>query len=70
MKIDLHCHTKKAKKGDLDTRKVDAKIFRESVLSAGVKIVAVTIITFLILNNIIHLFRLLVMIFRFGQVSN
>ena len=42
MKIDLHCHTKKAKKGDPDTREVDAKTFRESVLSAGVKIVAIT----------------------------
>ena len=42
MKIDLHCHTKKTKKGDGDTRNVDEKRFREAVLSAGVKIVAIT----------------------------
>lgn len=28
MKIDLHCHTLKAKKGDGETRNIDAKQFR------------------------------------------
>ena len=42
MKIDLHCHTNKTKKGDGETRNVDEKRFREAVLSAGVKIVAIT----------------------------
>lgn len=42
MKIDLHCHTRKIKEGDPDTREVSNDIFVESVLSAGVKIVAIT----------------------------
>ena len=42
MKIDLHCHTKKAKKGDGKNRNVTATLFREKVALADVKIVAIT----------------------------
>lgn len=42
MKIDLHCHTRKAKSGDSNSREINEKTFRTSVLSAGVKIVAIT----------------------------
>ena len=42
MKIDLHCHTKKVKKGDSPTRNVTPELFRQKVESADVKIVAIT----------------------------
>ncbi|MGX8697517.1 MAG: PHP domain-containing protein, partial [Prevotella sp.] len=42
MRIDLHCHTKKCKKGDPKTRNVDANTFVQKVSDAGVGIVAIT----------------------------
>jgi len=42
MKIDLHCHTKKVKKGDPDTRNVSVELFSEKIKNADVKIVAIT----------------------------
>lgn len=42
MKIDLHCHTKKIKKGDPITRNVSADVFFEKIKNADVKIVAIT----------------------------
>lgn len=42
MKIDLHCHTKKTKKGDGKNRNVTATLFREKIELADVKIVAIT----------------------------
>jgi predicted metal-dependent phosphoesterase TrpH len=42
MKIDLHCHTKKVKKGDAATRNVTADLFRDKIELADVKIVAIT----------------------------
>lgn len=42
MKIDLHCHTKKVKTGELETRNVSADIFATKIQNADVKIVAIT----------------------------
>ena len=42
MKIDVHVHTKKTKKGDATTREVDARRFHEIISSTDVKIVAIT----------------------------
>lgn len=42
MKIDLHCHTLKIKKGDPNTRNVTPDIFAEKIANADVKIVAIT----------------------------
>lgn len=42
MKIDLHCHTKKVKKGDPPTRNTSVEVFSEKVKNADVKIVAIT----------------------------
>lgn len=42
MKIDLHCHTLKAKKGDGETRNIDAKQFRTIMNNNNVKIAAIT----------------------------
>lgn len=42
MKIDLHCHTKKIKKGDPVTRNVTAELFAEKIQNADVEIVAIT----------------------------
>ncbi|MDP2940567.1 MAG: hypothetical protein Q8O13_10945 [Candidatus Omnitrophota bacterium] len=42
MKIDLHAHTKKTKKGEADTRNVEAKSFRDIVTSTDVGIIAIT----------------------------
>lgn len=42
MKIDLHCHTKKCKKGDSEGRNVSIKKFKEKVNEVGLKIVAIT----------------------------
>ncbi|GMA58083.1 hypothetical protein C7445_1278 [Alicyclobacillus sacchari] len=42
MKIDLHCHTKKAKSGDADTRNVNKEVFAQKIMNADVKIVAIT----------------------------
>lgn len=42
MKIDLHCHTKKVKKGDAPTRTVTPELFSEKVQKANVELVAIT----------------------------
>lgn len=42
MKIDLHCHTKQIKSGDGEGRNVTPELFREKVMNADVKIVAIT----------------------------
>ena len=42
MKIDLHCHTKKTKKGDAPTRNVTPELFRQKVELTDVKILAIT----------------------------
>lgn len=42
MKIDLHCHTKATKKGDGTGRNVTPALFREKIVNADVKIVAIT----------------------------
>lgn len=42
MKIDLHCHTKKIKSGDGESRNVTTELFCEKVKDADVKIVAIT----------------------------
>lgn len=42
MKIDLHCHTLKTKKGDGSGRNVTPEVFRSKIEMADVKIVAVT----------------------------
>jgi len=42
MKIDIHVHTKKTKKGDALTREIDAQRFYEIISSTEVKIVAIT----------------------------
>lgn len=42
MLIDLHCHTKKIKSGEAETRNVTTSKFAEKVLEANVKIVAIT----------------------------
>ena len=42
MKIDLHCHTRKIKSGDGDGREVTPELFKEKVIEANVKIIAIT----------------------------
>lgn len=42
MKIDLHCHTKKVKSGDAQTRAVSREVFAKKIADADVKIVAIT----------------------------
>lgn len=42
MKIDLHCHTRKAKKGDAQTREVTSDKFISELENAQVSIVAIT----------------------------
>ena len=42
MRIDLHCHTKKIKKGETYTRNVTKELFGEKVEGADVKIIAIT----------------------------
>ena len=42
MKIDLHCHTKKSKKGDSEKRNVSVEKFIENIENADVKIAAIT----------------------------
>lgn len=42
MKIDLHCHTKQIKSGDGEGRNVSPELFREKIINANVKIVAIT----------------------------
>ena len=42
MKIDLHCHTKKTKSGDPDTRNVTSELFCQKIMDAVIKIAAIT----------------------------
>ena len=42
MKIDLHCHTKQIKEGDGPGRNVSPEQFRQKIIDANVKIVAIT----------------------------
>lgn len=42
MRIDLHCHTKQIKKGDGPGRNVTPDVFKEKIINAGIKIVAIT----------------------------
>lgn len=42
MKIDLHCHTKAVRSGELQTRNVTKERFKEAIVDAGVEIVAIT----------------------------
>lgn len=42
MKIDLHCHTKAIRRGELDSRNVTKEQFATKVVEANVKIVAIT----------------------------
>ena len=42
MKIDVHVHTKRIKKGDAQTREIDARRFHKIISSTDVKIVAIT----------------------------
>lgn len=42
MKIDFHCHTKAVKKGEKETRNIEAKEFKEIIINANVKMVAIT----------------------------
>lgn len=42
MKIDLHCHTKAVRRGELATRNVTKELFAEKISEANVKIVAIT----------------------------
>lgn len=42
MKIDLHCHTKQIKSGDGEGRNVTPELFRDKIMNADVKIVAIT----------------------------
>lgn len=42
MKIDLHCHTKKTKAGDFESRQVTPELFARKIRDASVDIVAIT----------------------------
>lgn len=42
MKIDLHCHTKAVRSGELPTRNVSKEKFLNAVVDAGVEVVAIT----------------------------
>lgn len=42
MRIDLHCHTKKTKRGDAETRNVTTELFKEKILNSNIKIVGIT----------------------------
>lgn len=42
MKIDLHCHTKKVKKGDASTRTVTPDLFSQKVQEANIELIAIT----------------------------
>ena len=42
LKIDLHCHTKQVKLGDGPGRNVSLEQFRQKIIDANVKIVAIT----------------------------
>ncbi len=42
MLIDLHCHTKRSKKGDSPNRTVSPDIFKSAIIGSGVSIVGIT----------------------------
>lgn len=42
MKVDLHCHTKKIKSGEVETRNVTPQQFAEKIRNANIEIVAIT----------------------------
>lgn len=42
MKIDIHCHTKKIRSGEPESRAVTKEVFSKSIQDAGVDIVAIT----------------------------
>lgn len=42
MKIDIHCHTKKIRSGELESRAVTKEVFSKSIQDAEVDIVAIT----------------------------
>lgn len=42
MKIDLHVHTKKCKKGDSESRNVTNTLFKQKVLLSGVSVIGIT----------------------------
>ncbi len=42
MRIDLHCHTKRTKKGDGEGRNVTVELFKEKISDADIRIVAIT----------------------------
>ena len=69
MKIDLHCHTKSIKHGEKKTRNVTKELFKEKIANADVKIVAITIIISLILNNTKNLKSPLIIFVKCGRES-
>ncbi len=42
MRIDLHCHTKAVRRGELATRNVTKEVFKQKVIEANTKIIAIT----------------------------
>ena len=42
MKIDLHCHTKAVRRGELSTRNVTKETFAAKILASNVKVIAIT----------------------------
>lgn len=42
MKIDIHCHTKKIRSGEPESRAVTKEVFSKSIQDAEVDIVAIT----------------------------
>ena len=42
MKIDLHCHTKRTKIGDPETRNVTLELFKEKIINSNVRIIGIT----------------------------
>lgn len=42
MKIDLHCHTKRTKIGDSETRNVTLELFKEKIINSNVRIIGIT----------------------------
>lgn len=42
MKIDLHCHTKAVRQGELTTRNATKEVFKSKVIEANIKVVAIT----------------------------
>ncbi len=42
MKIDIHCHTKKIRSGEPESRAATKEVFLKSIQDAGIDIVAIT----------------------------